>query len=129
MEHPYSQADFAYLALEAFPELGEEFRSVGPHLTLQMAVFARRLQQAKGIADWDSYARGVEVIEALWQRPDHRLSGALTLTLMKGLDFEGPRGPRAWEILPSELQRAWTATHRHLEELTAPPKKARGKRS
>jgi hypothetical protein len=129
MQQLHTQADFEQLALAAFPELSEDFADAGGRITMQMASFARHLQQQKSAAHWDSYAKGVRVASTLWQRPDKDLHGALSLTLMKGLDFDGPNGPRAWEKLPPELQHAWTATRRHLDELSALPKKQRGPRS
>ena len=84
-----TQSDFLRLAVTAFPDLAEEFEHIGEYWTLQITAFGRRMQQAKGAADWDGYERGVSVITELWPRADEHLSKALSFTLMKALDFEG----------------------------------------
>ena len=128
MNQLLTQSDFLRLAIDAFPELAEEFRDIGAYATLQVSAFARRVQQAKGAADWDGYERGIRVVQALWPRADPALSRALGFTLMKGLDFAGPRGKLAWDRLPPELQRAWCTTRKHLDKVTALPRKAKGRR-
>ena len=125
MDSLFTQSDFLRLAVTAFPDLAEEFEHIGGYWTLQITAFGRRMQQAKGAADWDGYERGVRVITELWPRADDHLSKALSFTLMKALDFDGPRGQLAWDLLPLELQRAWRATRKSLDQLTALPKKAK----
>ena len=120
--------DFARQALAVFPDLAEDIASVGEYRALGVSAFAERLQRAKGAADWDTYERGIRLVEALWDSADPELAGALRWTLMKGLDFDGPRGPVAWACLSPDLQRAWTATHRKLEALSALPSKPKRRR-
>jgi hypothetical protein len=105
VDRPYTHANFTRLALEAFPELSEDFAAFIDSPRLQLSAFGRRLQGAKGDGDWDAYARGVRLVAELWRRPDHDLNGAIGFTLMKALDFDGPRGPRAWDCWPADLQR------------------------
>jgi hypothetical protein len=40
---------------------------------------------------------------------------------MKALDFDGARGPRAWDLWPADLQRAWHSTRRELDALKSLP--------
>jgi hypothetical protein len=124
----FTYSDFVRLAVDTFPDLAEEFRYIGQYPTLQVSAFAERMQRAKGAADWDGYERGVRVVSELWPRADHQLSQALSFTLMKALDFDGPRGKVAWDLLPPDLQGAWRMTRKHLDELTALPRKTKGRR-
>ncbi len=58
--------DFERMALAAFPELREEFEEDAGLPHVQMGTFARRLQQAKGEADWAAYERGVRLADWSW---------------------------------------------------------------
>ena len=125
---PYTHSDFVRLALAEFPELADDFASVEGMPTLYASIVSGRLQRAKGDADWDTYERGIRLIERLWDSPDPDLSGALRWGVMKGLDFDGPRGPLAWEYLNPELRRAWESTRNYLDALSALPRKSKGKK-
>jgi hypothetical protein len=109
------------MALEEFPELADDFGAITAYPRLQVAAFGHRLQRARGDRDWDTYTRGVRLVAELWRRPDHDLHGAIGFTLMKALDFDGARGPRAWDLWPADLQRAWHSTRRELDALKSPP--------
>ena len=127
MIQPYSADDFRRLALERFPELREEFEDYAGLLHLQMAAFARHTQQAKGDADWDTYEKCIALADELWQRPSHDLLNALNVSFLENLDFDGPRGPVAWEYLSPGLKLGWRSMQRYLEDLTRLPTKKRGK--
>ena len=128
MTQAYTHSDFVRLVLAEFPELADDFDSVEGMPTLYASIFSERLQRAKGGADWDSYARGIRLIERFWDSPDPALSTALRWRVMKGLDFDGPRGPVAWEYLNPELRRAWESTHKQIEALGALPRKAKAQK-
>jgi hypothetical protein len=121
MTQVFTHSDLVQRALAAFPEVAEDMARVGDYPGLQASVFAQRLQRAKGAADWDAYDRGVRLIEELLAHADEQLEGELRWNVMKGLDFDGPRGPVAWEFLSPELRQAWTATRRKLDALSALP--------
>src|SRR5688500_1732909 len=108
MTQAFTHSDFVQRVLAAFPDVAEDLASLTQYPTLQASVFAQRLQRAKGAADWDGYERGVRLIEELWAHADEQLDGELRWSVMKGLDFDGPRGPVAWEFLGPELPQAWT---------------------
>ena len=74
MTQEYTTSDFVRSALTEFPELAGDFDSVEGMPSLYGSIFAERLQRAKGSADWDSYARGIRLIEHLWESPDPELS-------------------------------------------------------
>ena len=131
MPPTFTHSDFVQRALAAFPDLADDFASVQGMPTLYASVFAHRLQQAKGLADWDAYERGIRLVEQLLNGADDELTRALRWTFMNGLDFDGPRGPVAWQFLSPELQRAWKATRDEVAALSALPRKgekARGQR-
>ena len=123
MNEPYSISDLVRLALVQFPELREDLADEQGNVTLQTSIFAQRMQKAKGGGDWDAYRRAVQIVDELWRRPDERLYTAIRLTLMKSLDFDGPRGPQAWSLLSPELQHVWEGTRRHLDSLRVRPPK------
>ena len=125
MDNPYSAQDFHRMALAEFPQLREEFDENPGLLHVHMGDFPRLLQQAKGAGDWDVYVRGIRLAHELWRRPDHYLLNALNVSFLEDLDFNGPRGAHAWELLTPELRHGWQAMQRHMADLTALPKKQR----
>jgi len=125
---PYRQADFVRLVLAEFSELRDELTDADELLHLQMHVFTRLMQRAKGNADWSVYKRGVHLAAELWTRPDAALLNALKVSFLEHLDFDGPHGPRAWAQLTSELQQGWRAMRAYNERIalrSAPPRKSR----
>ena len=125
---PYSQSDFVRLLLAEFPELSTEISEAEGLLHLQMHAFARHMQRAKGAGEWSEYKRGVHLATELWTRADAPLRGALDVSFLEHLDFDGPRGPEAWMRLTSELQHGWQAMrayNEHLAGRAAPPRKKR----
>lgn len=128
MTQAYTHSDFVRLALATFPDLADDFASVEGMPTLYASIFGERLQRAKGSADWDTYARGIALIERLWDSPDQALSTALRWGVMPRLEFDGPRGPVAWEYLNPELRRAWESTHKELQARRALPRKTKSQK-
>jgi hypothetical protein len=106
---PYTQSDFIRLALAEFPSLTEEMEEADDLLHLQMHVFTRLMQRAKGGSDWGTYKRGVRLATELWTRPDENLLNALNVSFLEHLEFDGPRGAEAWKCLTAELQHGWKA--------------------
>jgi len=116
---PYSRSDFVRLTLAEFPNLRAEFDEAEGLLHLQMHAFTRLMQHAKGSADWDTYRRGVRLAAELWSRPDEDLLNALNVSFLEHLDFDGPRGPEAWQRLTSELQHGWKAMKAYNDRVAA----------
>jgi hypothetical protein len=100
---------FHDLALAQFPELREEFEDHRGLPHLQMGAFARLVEEAKGRADWETYAQAAALADRLWRDADFALRNALNVSFLELIDFEGPHGPRAWMLLSARLQRAWQA--------------------
>jgi hypothetical protein len=111
--------DFVEMVLAGFTELREEIEEDSGLPHVQMGTFARLMQQAKGRADWDTYARAARIADALWSRADAGLRNALNVSLLENLDFDGARGPHAWSLLSPRLQRAWSAMRAYNEWLRA----------
>lgn len=111
--------DFFELVVAGFPELREEIEEDSGLPHVQMGAFARLMQRAKGRADWDTYARAVQIADALWARADAALRNALNVSLLENLDFNGARGPHAWSLLTPRLQRGWNAMRAYNEWLRA----------
>jgi hypothetical protein len=105
---PLSFADFTERALAEFPQLTDEIEDNDGFPCMQVEALARLMQRAKGSGDWDAYARAARLADELWGRADDSLTNALNVSLWEHLDFAGPRGPRAWELLSPRAQRAWT---------------------
>ena len=124
-ERAYTHDDLVRLVLADLPELEEEFREDADLMHLQMATFARRIQQAKGAGDWETYKRCIRIADELWRRPDAELLNALNVSYLENLDFDGPRGPHAWGLLTPELQRGWREMQAYLARLAALPTKKR----
>jgi len=128
---PYSQSEFVRLALDAFPTLRDEFADADGLLHLQMHAFTRLMQRAKASADWATYKRGIHLAAELWRRPDEDLLGALKVSFLEHLDFDGPHGQEAWNRLTSELKHGWQAMKAYNDRVTAnfaPPRQKKGKR-
>lgn len=99
MDGPYTHDDCVRLTLAEFPELREEFEEDSERLHMQMHAFTRLTQRAKGDGDWATYSRCIRLAHRLWERPDEKLLGALNVSFLEHLDFDGPRGPEAWSLL------------------------------
>jgi hypothetical protein len=126
--HRITHSEFLARVRDAFPDLSPDLDSVAAYPTLQAAVLAQRLQRAKGEGDWDCYERGIRLVAEALRDAEPELARTLGWSFVKGLDFEGTRGPIAWALLPPELQRAWAATRRKLDALSALPRKLKGRR-
>ncbi|HEY9228088.1 MAG TPA: hypothetical protein VIP11_15635 [Gemmatimonadaceae bacterium] len=124
----FTHDDLLARIVAAFPELADDIAACSGMPTLQAAALGDRLQRAKGQADWDAYARGIQLVADLWDNADDQLARELRWSFIKALDFDGVRGPVAWEYLPPDMQRAWSLTRKYLDELSALPRKARKRR-
>jgi hypothetical protein len=119
MDGPYTHADFARLALAAFPQLREPFENDAERPHMQMHAFTRIAQRAKGEADWDTYQRCMQLADLLWRRPDDGLYNELNVSFLEHLGFDGARGAEAWRFLTPELQAGWQAMRTYNERLAA----------
>ena len=120
-----SFSDFRSTVLAEFPQLRENFEGDDDLPYMQVGVFAKFTQSAKGRADWDTYERCVCLADRLLSRASSELENALYVSYLEHLDFDGPRGPKAWSLLTPELQAAWRRITKSIERLAALPRKKR----
>ncbi len=113
----YGAEDFSRMALAEFPELAEDFEEWSDLLHLKMGAFARITQAAKGEGDWEKYARCVRFADKLYADPSPELENALNVSYLEHLDFDGPRGSKAWECLTPRLKVGWKDMQQYLEDL------------
>jgi len=113
--------DFHDAVLKEFPELRGAVDDCNGLLHLEMGAFATFTQRAKGRPDWDTYKRAVRLITRLLERADPELRNAIHVSYLEHLDFEGPRGPTAWGLLPPKLQDAWKEIIAYDERLLGRP--------
>ena len=116
----YTAQDFQTLALNAFPELRDDFDEDWDLPHLQMAAFSRVAQKAKDAGDWETYARCVGIADRLFSKADTELRNMLYVSFLEHLEFQGPRGKKAWDILPLRLRDAWEELEQHWEQIMRP---------
>lgn len=92
-----------------------------PHL--EVGEFASFTQAAKGRGDWATFGRCLALVDRMYADPDSHLAGAIRLSYLEHLDFEGSRGPAAWQLMPPRLQAAWNQVAAENRRLMALPQK------
>ena len=76
-------------------------------------------QEAKGDGGWEKYDRCIRLADELFGRATSDLENALNVSYLEHLDFDGPRGPKAWERLTPRLKVGWKEMQQYLEDLAA----------
>lgn len=118
-----SHKDFIAAVLGEFPELRDGLEACGhlPHLEVgELAAFT---QAAKGRGDLVTYERCLKLVDRLFAEADAELAGALRVSYLEHLDFEGSRGRAAWQLVPPRLQSAWNQVAAENRRLMALPQK------
>jgi len=85
-----------------------------------MEAFAQFTQAAKMDGDLATYERCLQFADRHYAGADAALSGAFRMSYLEHLEFEGSRGPAAWQLVPSRLQNVWNqiaAENRRLQSL------------
>jgi len=121
----YGQQAFTTALLAEFPSLREDIARAGGALHLEMGDFAVFTQAAKGRGDWPTYERCIQLADRFFEGADAALSGAFRASFFEHLDFEGSRGPAAWQLLTPHLQAAWKQMDAENRRLMALPQKRR----
>lgn len=130
-----SHQDFLASVLGEFPELRDDLEKCSGLLHQEVGEFAAFTQAAKGRGDLATYERCLRLIDRIFAQADSDLADALRHSYLEHLEFEGSRGPAAWQLVPPRLQAAWNqvaAENRRLMALPqkhAKPKQPRDKRS
>lgn len=115
---------FPQTVLDAFPGLSEAFAAAGT-LDAQIGAFAQFAQGAKSRGDWPVYERCMALADRLFTSGTAELIAAFRGAFFEPLDFEGSRGPAAWQLLPPALQTAWKQMDAENRRLMALPQSHR----
>lgn len=118
-----SRQDFVAAVVHEFPDLRQDLEGLGGLLHLQVGEFAAFTQAAKGRGDLVTYGRCLKLVDRLFAAADAELTGALRLSYLEHLEFEGSRGPAAWQLMPLRLQAAWNQLAAENRRLMALPQK------
>jgi hypothetical protein len=111
--------------LTAFPALEEPLRAAGESLAAQASAFGQFTQEAKVAGDWPLFERCAALADQLLARADPALTAAFQPAFFEHLDFEGSRGPAAWQLLTGRLQTAWKQMDAENRRLMALPQNRR----
>ena len=117
----HSHPDFIAAVLGEFPELRGDMEESGGLIHVQVEKFAAFTQAAKGPGDWVTYERCLKLVDSFFAQADADLAGALRFSYLEHLDFEGSRGPAAWQLVPPRLQAAWNQVAAENRRLMALP--------
>jgi hypothetical protein len=118
-----SHQNFVAAVIHEFPELRDDVEAWGGPLHMQVGEFAAFTQAAKGRGDLVTYERCLKLVDRIFAAADAELTGALRVSYLEHLDFEGSRGPAAWELVPPRLQAAWNHVAADNRRLMALPQR------
>lgn len=102
-----------------FPELKGPLQTADS-LLAQVSEFGAFTQQAKAAGDWPTYERCVALADRLLAQAD-AAAVAFQPAFFEQLEFEGSRGPVAWQLLTARLQAGWKAMDAENRRLMALP--------
>jgi hypothetical protein len=108
--------------VDEFPDVRADVEGFRGLPYIQVGVLADLAQRAKGAADWDTYSQIVNLVNRFLDGADSELSNAIHVSILEHLDFIGPRGMSAWQLMPPELQAAWRSIMECNERLLGHPR-------
>jgi hypothetical protein len=114
--------DLVKATLDEFPDVRADVQAFPGLPYIQIGVLADLAQRAKGAADWDTYRHVVNLVARFLDDADPELSNAIHVSILEHLDFIGPRGTKAWQLMPPELQSAWRSIMEYNERLLGQPR-------
>jgi hypothetical protein len=114
--------DFVEAIVAEFRELRAEVEDYPGLPYIQAGSLANLAQRAKGAQDWETYRRAVELIDRFIEDPNPDLSNAIHVSILEHLDFIGPRGPKAWSLVPPNVQLGWRSIMDYNERLLGQPR-------
>jgi hypothetical protein len=114
--------DLVKAILDEFPDVRADVEGFRGLPYIQVGVLADLAQRAKGAADWDTYRHVVNVVTRFLDDADPELSNAIHVAILEHLDFIGPRGMKAWQLMLPELQSAWRSIMEYNERLLGHPR-------
>ena len=124
----YTRQEFVTSLLAEFPGLREDIEDCDGQLQLEMEAFTRYTQDAKTRGDMAMYERCLAFADRLFAGADSALVGAFRMSFLEHLEFEGSRGPAAWQLLPPRLQNVWNQIAAENRRLQSLPQKQGGQR-
>jgi hypothetical protein len=124
----YSRHDFVTSLVAEFPGLREDVEDCDGQLQMEMEAFARYTEDAKARGDLAMYERCMTLADRLFAGADSALGGAFRMSFLEHLEFEGSRGPAAWQLVPPRLQAVWNQIAAENRRLQALPQKHGGQR-
>lgn len=105
----------------AFPALTTPLREAGPSLAAQAAEFGLYTQAAKASGDWPLFERCVALADHLLATGGGAVRAAFQPAFYEHLEFEGSRGPAAWQLMSTRLQEGWKQMDAENRRLMALP--------
>jgi hypothetical protein len=117
-----SLSEFVEAIVAEFPELRDEVEWNPGLPYVQITSLANLAQKAKGTQDWHTYRRVAELIDRFIEDPNPDLSNAIHVSILEHLDFIGPRGPKAWSLIPPNVQLGWRSIMEYNENLLGRPR-------
>lgn len=121
-------SEFITSLLAEFPDLRDDLEQCDGVLLQQMEAFAQFTQAAKMDGDLATYERCLQFADRHYAGADAALSGAFRMSYLEHLEFEGSRGPAAWQLVPSRLQNVWNQIAAENRRLQSLPQKHGGQR-
>jgi hypothetical protein len=114
----------------AYPKFAADLESCDGLLYLEGHALARLAREATKAANWDTYRRVLGLVETLHRRSTSELLNILGVSVIEHLDFDGPNGAAAWELLSPPLQQTWRLLRPHVAKAAhiGKPKLRRRKR-
>lgn len=85
--------------VDEFPDVRADVEAFRGLPYIQVGVLADLAQRAKGAADWDTYRHVVNLVTRFLDDADPELSNAIHVGILEHLDFIGPRGMKAWQLI------------------------------
>jgi hypothetical protein len=119
----YSHLDFIGAVLAEFPDIREDVEEHAGLPHLQVAEFAAFTQAAKARGDLATYERCLKLVDGFYAGANADLAGAIRVSYLEQLEFEGSKGPAAWRLVPPRLQAAWNQVAAENRRLMALPQK------
>jgi hypothetical protein len=116
-----SAVQFGGLVAQEFPGLRDALARANGTLQLEIDEFAHFTQTAKVGGDWPTYERCVRLADRVLAGADAVLGEAFRAGFFGQLEFEGSRGPAAWQLLTPALQAAWKQMDAENRRLMALP--------
>jgi len=112
--------EFVAALLAEIPEMQADVETCDGLLEQELEAFSEFTQAAKLNGDLATYERCLKLMDQQYAKADGVMAGAFKVSYLEHLEFEGSRGPAAWQLVPPRLQavcKQITAENRRLMAL------------